>query len=141
MKRFIIIYSALFFIAVNILAQGKIILNEQANNLFGPVLISIPMETMVLKNLLPQSSGVLMFQIIDNELFILDVRRNVLLPVGSSANSTEVFSVYSETVLQELLTLGNLRTVYFEQRETVFTITIGLYTLEYGLKCPPFCPE
>lgn len=141
MKRFIIICSALFFLSVNISAQGKIITKEQANNLFGPVLVSIPMETMALKNLLPQSFGVLMFQIIDNELFILDGRRNVLLPLGGSTNSTEVFSVYSETVLQELLTLGNLRTVYFEQRETVFTVTIGLYTLEYGLKCPPICPE
>ncbi|QQS35278.1 MAG: hypothetical protein IPM56_13625 [Ignavibacteriales bacterium] len=139
MKQFIVICSAIFVLSINVLAQGEIITKEQANDLFGPVLVSVSMDATVLKNLLPQSPEVLMFQIVDNELFILDGKRNVLLPFGGTMNNTEVFTLYSKTVLQELLTLSTLSSVYIERREAVLTITSGLFTLEFGLKCPPYC--
>lgn len=128
------------FFGVQIYSQGKIISKESADKLFGPVLISVKVPTENLKSLITQSSKVVMFKIINNNVYVLDDKRNVLSPSGLSVSSSDVFSVYAVSVVQELLNDGGSSVTFVEQREKVLTITNGEDTLEYSVVCPPFCP-
>lgn len=119
--------------------QGKILSKENANELFGAVLVSKEIPTSSLKSLVNQSSKVIMFNIINNDTYILDNNRKALLPAGFSVSSSEAFHVYSTSIVQELLDNGNTPVTYIEQRQEVLTITNGNYTLEYSWICPPFC--
>lgn len=128
------------FFGVQIYSQGKIISKESADKLFGPVLISVKVPTENLKSLITQSSKVVMFKIINNNVYVLDDKRNVLSPSGLSVSSSDVFSVYAVSVVQELLNDGGSSVTFVEQREKVLTITNGEDTLEYSFVCPPYCP-
>lgn len=133
----------LFFILLNIqlFPQGKILSKETADQLFGPVLVSKEIQTETLKMYTNQSFNVIMFKLMNNDLYILDNNRNALLPLGVTINSTEVFSMYSVTIVQQLLSNGNSPFTTVEKRKDVLTITNGMFTLEYSLLCPPFCPD
>lgn len=133
----------LFFILLNIqlFPQGKILSKETADQLFGPVLVSKEIPTETLKMYTNQSFNVIMFKLMNNDLYILDNNRNALLPLGVTINSTEVFSMYSVTIVQQLLSNGNSPFTTVEKRKDVLTITNGMFTLEYSLLCPPFCPD
>lgn len=140
MKRLIFTITLMVFFGVQIYSQGKIISKESADKLFGPVLISVKVPTENLKSLITQSSKVVMFKIINNNVYVLDDKRNVLSPSGLSVSSSDVFSVYAVSVVQELLNDGGSSVTFVEQREKVLTITNGEDTLEYSVVCPPFCP-
>ncbi len=133
----------LFFILLNVqlFPQGKILSKETADQLFGPVLVSKEIPTETLKMYTNQSFNVIMFKLMNNDLYILDNNRNALLPLGVTINSTEVFSMYSVTIVQQLLANGNSPFTTVEKRKDVLTITNGMFTLEYSLLCPPFCPD
>jgi len=133
----------LFFIllTIQLFSQGKILSKENADQIFGPVLLSHEIPTETLKNFTYQSVNVIMFKLMNNDLYILDNNRNVLLPLGVTINSTEVFSMYSVTIVQQLLSNGNSPFTTVEKRKDVLTITNGMFTLEYSLLCPPFCPD
>lgn len=133
----------LFFILLNVhlFPQGKILSKETADKLFGPVLVSKEIPTETLKMYTNQSFNVIMFKLMNNDLYILDNNRNALLPLGVTINSTEVFSMYSVTIVQQLLANGNSPFTTVEKRKDVLTITNGMFTLEYSLLCPPFCPD
>lgn len=115
--------------------------NLRANKLFGPVEISKEISSDNLKMYILQTFDKIMFKIIDNEIYILDNKRNVLLPIGATINSTEVFSVYSVSIVQQLLSDGGSPFSFVEKRKSVLTITNGDFTLEYSSFCPPFCPD
>lgn len=140
MKRLIFTITLMVFFGVQIYSQGKIISKESADKLFGPVLISVKVPTENLKSLITQSSKVVMFKIINNNVYVLDDKRNVLSPSGLSVSSSDVFSVYAVSVVQELLNDGGSSVTFVEQREKVLTITNGEDTLEYSFVCPPYCP-
>ena len=72
-------------------------------------------------------------------MYILDDNRNVLTPIGVHVSNAEVFSVYSLSVIQQLISDGGSSVTFVEKRENVLTITNGNYTLEYAYLCPPFC--
>lgn len=133
----------LFFIllTIQLFSQGKILSKENADQIFGPVLLSHEIPTETLKSFTYQSVNVIMFKLMNNDLYILDNNRNVLLPLGVTINSTEVFSMYSVTIVQQLLSNGNSPFTTVEKRKDVLTITNGMFTLEYSLLCPPFCPD
>lgn len=40
----------------------------------------------------------------------------------------------------ELISSGNEAITIFENRQDVFSLTNGSYTLEQGQICPPYCP-
>lgn len=126
---------------IQLFSQGKILTKENANQLFGPVLVSMEIPTETLKYFTNQSVNVIMFKLMNNDLYILDNNRSALLPVGVTINSTEVFSVYSTTIVQQLLADGNTPFTYVEKRKDVLTITNGEFTLEYAGLCPPYCPD
>lgn len=138
MKNLIYLFVLL---SINIFSQGKILDKVEANKLFGQVEISKEISSETLKQLTLQSFDVIMFKIINNEIYILDNHRNVLLPINGGVNLTEVFSVYSVSIVQQLISQGNSPVTYVQKRKDVLTITNGEYTLEYSSLCPPFCPD
>lgn len=133
----------LFFVllTIQLFPQGKILTKENADQLFGPVIVSKEIPTETLKMYTNQSVNVIMFKLMNNDIYILDNNRNALLPLGVTINSTEVFSMYSVTIVQQLLSNGNSPFTTVEKRKDVLTITNGMFTLEYSLLCPPFCPD
>ena len=120
---------------------GKIFTNEEADDMFGKVLHSRPISTQLVQELLNQTNNYLMFRVENNRVIVLDNKRNVLFPEGVLINSQDVFTVYDVQVLTELLNLGNSSEVKVEQRSEVLSITSGGFTMEFGVFCPPFCPN
>ena len=143
-KRSIFILSMLlilFLASTATLSQtyGEIFTNKEANQKFGRVLKSVTLPTSSLHGLLNRTNNFIMFKIIDGEVFVLDKNRNVLYPEGKTINSQEVFTMYSVSVMNELLNLGNNAKIFVEQRSSVLSISYGGFTLEVGSFCPPFC--
>lgn len=140
MKKVFFVFFVLSIAASCIFPQGKILTKEEANDMFGAVLVSKEISSAAINSFTTQSSNVLMFNIIGNEIHVLDNKRKVLLPAGTSINNKVVFSVYSIQVVNELLTKGNKPITTVEKRESVLTITNGNFTLEFAWLCPPLCP-
>lgn len=61
--------------------------------------------------------------------------------LGSTINSTEVFSMYSIAIVKQLFSDGNNPFNYVEKSHEVLTLTNGEYTLEFAGLCPPYCPD
>lgn len=141
MKKILFAFFVITLISVYVYPQGKIINKQEANKLFGIVLVSKEMPTSTLKSFTSQSTKVIMFNIISNDVYILGDNRKVLLPAGFSVSSSEVFHMFSTSIVQDLLNNGNSPVTYIEQRKEVLTITNGNYTLEYSWICPPVCPD
>ena len=138
MKKMLFILA---IFTIQLFPQGEILTKENADQLFGPVLVSKEIPTETLEMYTNQSANVIMFKLMNNDLYILDNNRNALLPLGVTINSTEVFSMYSVAIVQQLLSDGNNPFTYVEKRKDVLTITNGEFTLEYSLSCPPICPN
>jgi hypothetical protein len=138
MKKMLFILA---IFTIQLFPQGEILTKENADQLFGPVLVSKEIPTETLEMYTNQSANVIMFKLMNNDLYILDNNRNALLPLGATINSTEVFSMYSVAIVQQLLSDGNNPFTYVEKRQDVLTITNGEFTLEYSILCPPICPN
>ena len=138
MKK-IIFTVLLLFLGFEAYSQGKIISKEDADKLFGPVLISKVFPTEGLQTTINKSKEIVMFKMINKEVYILNNDRDVLLPGKVKIDSSEVFSVYSLSVLQELMKNGGKDTTYVEERDSVLTLTNGSLTVEYSIPCPPNC--
>ncbi|NWF90755.1 MAG: hypothetical protein HXY50_15010 [Ignavibacteriaceae bacterium] len=125
--------------SIQLYSQGKIISKQEADDLFGTVLISKEIPTSTLFLLTESSAEIIMFKILGNDVYILGKNRKVLLPTGGTVNETDTFSVYSTNLFRELLLKGNMPSAFVEQRNEVLTITCGNYTLEFAILCPPIC--
>src|SRR5574338_615782 len=112
--------------------QGKILSKENADQLFGPVLLSKEIPTETLKMYANQSYNVIMFKLINNDLYILDNNRNALLPLGAIINSKEVFSMYSIAIDPQLLSGRNSPFTTVEKSKDILTITNGAFAFEYS---------
>ena len=151
------IYHLIFvsFIALLLLScsptnqVGKLYSPEEANKLFGNVLYSADINTNTLAALIKKTDKSIMFGLINKQLIILDNKRHLLYPEKADFKETDVFTVYSTAVLNELLetgklnkqTDGNAETVSVEQRREVLSVSSDAQTLETGNKCPPVCPD
>src|SRR5574338_1080521 len=100
MKNVLLIFV---LIAAKIFSQGEIISKTDADILFWQVLISKEIPTGELQKFTLRTSDKIMFNFINNELYILDNKRNVLLPIGGIVLASEVFKVYSVSVVQQLI--------------------------------------
>jgi hypothetical protein len=120
---------------------GEIFTKTEADQKFGPVLKSVTLETTSFKGMLNQTNKYIMFKIQDENAIVLDSKRKVLHPIGKSVNSADVFTVFSASAVDKLLSLGNSINIFIEQRGSVLTVSNGSYTLEVGVWCPPYCPD
>lgn len=139
MKKTLCISVLFILISFQTYSQGKIISKESANELFGPVLISKEIPTENLQMIIDKSKEVVMFKIINNEVYILNNNRDVLIPLETTIDSSEVFSVYAISVLQELLNKDSKMNTFIESWKEVLTITNGDKTIEFSDSCPPYC--
>ncbi len=71
---------------------------------------------------------------------IVDQNRMPLDPSDATIESTDVFSVYSVSVLEELLSQGSNIYTQIQMRGTTLCVKNGNKVMEYGIKCPPYCP-
>lgn len=139
MKKMFFVAAAIALISAYIYPQGKILSKEEANKLFGPVLVSKQIPSSDLRALTEKSAKLIMFKITNNDVYILGDSRKALLPAGAVVNEAEPFSAYSISIVQELLSRGNESVTFIEQRNDVLTITNGIFTLEFSIICPPVC--
>lgn len=145
-KLSIFILSMLFIFGLastSLLSQtyGEIFTSAEANQKFGPVLKSVTVPSFTLKELLNQTDKYIMFKVVEDEALILDNKRNLLYPMAKNINPTDVFTVFSVSVIYELLSLGNNTKVFVEQRNSVLSVSSGGLTMEVGVLCPIWCPD
>ena len=143
-------FITLLFLSCSPTSQvGKLYSPEEANKLFGNVIYSVDINTNTLAGLIKKTDKSIMFGLINKQLIILDNKRHLLYPEKADFKETDVFTVYSTTVLNELLETGKLNkqtdgdaeTVSVEQRREVLSVSSDAQTLETGNKCPPYCPD
>lgn len=132
--------SFIYIVSASAQISGQIFSNQEADNLFGPVIKSIPIPRVDFQFFLTKTNNYIMFKVENNEAIVLDNNRDVIFPEGKKINSTDVFTVYKLTVVNELLSKGNDNMVYIQQRNKVLSVSVGNYTMEVGALCPPICP-
>jgi len=118
---------------------GEIFSKSEADQEFGSVLESVTMSKTTLQGLLNQTTDYIMFKIVNSKVIVLDEERSVIYPSGTSVDSEDVFSMFSLSVVNSLLSQGTGTNVYVEQRSEVLSLTYGNYTMEIGASCPPIC--
>jgi len=139
----IIIIVLLFYLSCLSFAQqsGKIISSEEANNNFGAVGQVTVVSKSFIETMLKRAGRSIMFKVAESGLMILDEKRNLLFPQSAEIKlkKEDVFTVYSSSIVYDLLTREKGTSLNIEKRAEVLSITFGLYTLEFGSLCPPFC--
>jgi len=130
-----------FIFSVNFNAQeiGKILSAEAADSEFGKVKESVSIKTSEVNNWIGQTEDKIMFRMANKELTVLGDSRKLLYSASSYSENNDTFYLYSKTKLIELISKGKNQNTSFEIRGSVFTISNGIYTLEYSVPCPPIC--
>lgn len=118
---------------------GTIFPKEEADLNYGSVLSSVQINSSELLSLIKQPGKYLMFNIKDGSLSILGDGRASLYPANFTADTADVYAVYSKSKIEELLNTGRAAVTIIEQRKDVLSLTNGTQTLEVGSWCPPFC--
>ena len=139
----------LFFFLVFILAGvgvygqnivGKIHVSAEADGLYGPVSVSVPIETSALSDLLKVTDGYIMFRIDKGNLTVLDNKRTVIYPKNAEVKDSDLFRYFSVSLVSKLITGGQASVTTIELRNFgILSLTNGQYTLEFGSFCPPDC--
>jgi len=120
-------------------SPGEIITKETADRDFGKVSLSQVITSDQLKDLAAKTTKLLMFSFINKNLVVLGDERKLLFPPGIEVSANSVFKVYSKDKILELIKSGGENDNFVEFREDTLTVTNGIYTLEFGSFCPPFC--
>lgn len=124
---------------------GKVFTNEEADKLFGAVLYSAPVPLKDFDALLSKTDKTIMFGIINKTVIILDNKRWLLYPEKAEYKDTDVFTIYSVSIVRELISefrqkkIGPEDEINVEQRREVLSVSYGNNTIETGAKCPPLC--
>jgi len=118
---------------------GKIYSKEEADNIYGLPLVSIPVPVTEFQSYIAKTTDALMFRFEDNKIYIADKKRNVLNETAKFPASS-VFHWFSLSVINELIEKGAGDTVNIELRDKeIVSLTINSFTLELGAACPPLC--
>ena len=133
----LIIFSLSFELQAQVI--GKLYSKSDADNIYGPVLNSASINTSDLQTMLLKTQNYIMFSLVNGSPEILDNNRNSLYPTNLIVSSSQVFSLFSVSIVQELLTKGGSSLTTIENRQKTLTLTNGEITLEMGQLCPPFC--
>jgi hypothetical protein len=146
MKKLFILLTILSALCVSTVSfaqtsqvAGKIFPSSQAVGLLGPVTSSFSINVPLLKSIAVQTPHYIMLGVIKNQLIILDNKRNVLYPKGAVISSSDVFHVFSTSLLLQLLADGTSQVASVDMRNSVLSVTNGATTMEYSFLCPPFC--
>ncbi|MCB0745946.1 MAG: hypothetical protein KDC90_00650, partial [Ignavibacteriae bacterium] len=113
--------------------------NEEADNLFGEVLIEKEIDLTELNNLLNNTNNVIMFKLDAEGFTVLGDDRKLLLSTANYVEKNEIFHMFSKSKVQELVKNGTGKLIKLQKRNEVFTINSGNFTLELSLPCPPGC--
>jgi hypothetical protein len=120
---------------------GKLYSKTEANSIYGPILVSIPISSSQLKSYTYSTYNYIMFRINNGILTILDNQRRALYPAASVVSSQDVYRYISVSLVQKIIIDGNNVSTYIELRNNgIISITNGEYTLEFMSQCPPDCP-
>ena len=137
------IYTPLMVLLItfNQLAQviGRLYPKSAADSIYGPVINSAAVNTSDLQMMTLKTQTYIMFSLVNGSLIISDNKRNSLFPSSFAIPGNQVFSVFSVSIVQELMTKGGSSATMIEHRQNVLTLTNGDFTLEMGQLCPPFC--
>jgi len=121
-------------------ARGKLFSRIEANEQFGLPLFSLEIKNEIISDCLGKSTGFIMFNIINDTIYILDNQRNTLLPLGASVEKEVVFKTFDIDIVNELMKSGNEPVTFIESRkDNVISLTNGEVTLELSWPCPPSC--
>ena len=119
---------------------GKIYRIQGADNLYGQVLSSVPINSTTLTGLLSKCTNYIMFRIVNGSVYIVDDNRQPLNPGNFIVSPSDVFRVFSISLVAKILQDGNSSVTYIEIRNNnTLTITNGVYTMEFANMCPPYC--
>jgi hypothetical protein len=121
--------------------MGKIFTLEEVNKLHGNVIYSVEINNNVILELLKKTENSIMFGLIKREVVILDSHRNLIYPEKAEFSDTDVFTVYSTDLVNELILNKESDNISIEQRREVLSVSTQSSTLESGSKCPPACPD
>jgi hypothetical protein len=132
-------FTFIFSVSFNAQEIGKILSAEAADSEFGKVKESVSIKTSEVNNWIGQTEDKIMFRMANKELTVLGDSRKLLYSASSYSENNDTFYLYSKTKLIELISKGKNQNTSFEIRGSVFTISNGIYTLEYSVPCPPIC--
>jgi hypothetical protein len=118
---------------------GRIFSKDEAASAFGNVALSIHLSSSLLLSLCSKTNKYLMFNIKSGGLSVLGDSRILLYPESFNVDASEIYAVYSKTIIEELLESGGEDVTFIEQRKEVLSLTNGAFTLEMGSWCPPLC--
>ena len=144
-KRCFPLFTAVVFfglLSVQLSAQkivGEVFTKADANAYFGDVTVSKTISTADLQALLKKTDTYILFNIIEDGLVILNNKRVVLYPEGTTIPAEQKFKLSSISKVVELIEKGGAENVHVELRNCVLTVSNGEYVLELGAYCPPWC--
>ena len=119
---------------------GKLYTKAQADQIYGPVLQSIPISTSTLSALAAKTPNYIMFNIINGKLAIANSARMVLSGAMVSLSASQQMKVFSTSIVNQLIKQGGASTTTIELRaNNTLTVTNGDNTLEMAQACPPWC--
>jgi len=149
-KQWIVFTAAFLMLSSIIIAQtqtttgviGKLYTKDQANQIYGPVLQSISINTTSLSALAAKTPNYIMFNILNGQVVILNSYRSVLYGPMTAVSASQVFRVFSTSIVNQLIQQGGSPTTNIELRaNNTLTVSNGEETLEMSYTCPPICPS
>lgn len=131
----------LFIGNCDIFAQkyGKIIGKAEADSLFGKVLESRVLGDSLVAVVVADTSSNVMFYLKDSVLIIKGDGGHIIYPAGVELDGKEIFTMFSKSVFEELISRDGVTDVIVQRRTEVLTISADDITLEFGIGCPPYC--
>ncbi|MDP2366490.1 MAG: hypothetical protein Q8M94_22275, partial [Ignavibacteria bacterium] len=78
---------------------GQLYSSEEANKLFGNVILSLDVERALIPELIKKTENTIMFGIINQQVIILDNNRKLIYPEKAEYKDTDVFTFYSIEVV------------------------------------------
>ncbi|MCL5030655.1 MAG: hypothetical protein M1480_16710 [Bacteroidetes bacterium] len=119
---------------------GKLYSKAEADQIYGPVLQSITINTSALSAITAKTPNYIMFNIINGQLYILNSTRTVLSGPATAVSANQVFRYFSTSIVNQLIQQGQASNTTVELRaNNTLTVTNGNSTIEDAGSCPPVC--
>lgn len=144
---FLFLFVFILLVGNSVFGQGKIIKASEADALFGPVLNSEKISVQQLKSILKYTPEHVLISFKSGRIHILDKNKKEQFPSATALDKSDVFHLFSTSIVEELIGLEKGSEVTIEERANdILSITTSAlaggdaYTLEFSqLPCPPYC--